>query len=94
MGDISLIDLRTFEISAIGELKTKKLESGKLEITVQLIGPKNSNLKKIKVKKSENSENNLSPEIKQKLKKQMKEMNSVFEKKEKMDSKMFLMGII
>jgi len=87
VGDISLIDLKTLDVSALGELKTKKNGPKQIKTIINLLGPKKINFKNIELKKSEKSDEDLSPEIKQKLQKQMKEMNTVFEKKESLGNK-------
>lgn len=40
LGDVSLIDLKTLRVSALGELKTEEVAPGKLRIRLVLIGPK------------------------------------------------------
>ncbi len=40
IGDVSLIDLKTLKLSALGELKTINIAPGQLQIRLELIGPK------------------------------------------------------
>lgn len=80
LGDVSLINLDNMKVSAIGEIKTKKLENNQLNITIYFIGNKKNNaFKSAKITRtiSKTSEQ-LPTKMYDRLNRQMKRMEQSF----------------
>lgn len=77
IGDVSFINLKTRRVTAIGELKTEKIDSSQIRITVFLIWPKKS-AKIFTVSDAPAEEDklkaNLPPKIQSRLNKQLENM--------------------
>lgn len=85
IGDISLINLKNLRVSAIAELKTKKNGANKILVNVFVSSPNKDlikNMSKDIVISDYKQESELSPEIKQRLSKQLGEIDAVFKETE------------
>ncbi len=82
IGDISLISLKNFKLSAIGEIKTKKISENRLNISVHFLGPiKTINDFSFSSKPNNNAsqkKNDLPENMRQRLERQIKGMASSF----------------
>ncbi len=81
LGDVSFIDLKTLELTAIGEIKTKKIDQQTIQISLFLIGPKIPERFTISthIKKGESFEIDLPDKMKSRLKRQIKNIAQSFE---------------
>ena len=83
LGDISFIDLKNMKVSAIGEIKTKKLSENKIQLSLFIQGPNiEKKLTFLQKKPSHSTKPPLAklPEwMKKRLKKQLKEVHLSFE---------------
>ena len=83
IGDISLIDLKTLTVSAIGELKTRKAGDRQLEINFTMVGPRlEDNFKSVKLNENAKlTEFKLSNREKERFKRQIKSIHASFQSK-------------
>ena len=85
-GDVSLIDVGSKQVAAIGELKTKKKSETELEVTIYFLGGRKLSQKMLprissKPQTEQASKDKWDPDFAERLKKQVKSMTQFFEKR-------------
>lgn len=81
LGDISFINLKNFELTAIGELKTKMVKGDEAEVVPFITGPESRLpiVNGLELTPSEVFKNKLEPKLRERLKKQVASIQSLFE---------------